>query len=133
MSEWIENCSVNGRCRFLPAYAIYIYANTLEVDWGLFGQVLRAGITILNAITQIVFSLITVDGHAIYPDFSLDNITDSGYVGSVILWGLSRPIDYSSSVYDCVTSWLSSTGLGANVDNIARDLQSHRDIGQGPY
>lgn len=95
MSEWIENCSVNGR-----------------FDWGLFGQVLPAGISILNDITRFVFSLITVDEYNIYPEFDNHRIEDS------------------ESAYDYVTSWFLNIGSGSSVDNIARDLQSHRDIGQ---
>jgi hypothetical protein len=88
MSEWIENCCVNGRCKCLPVLH-NIRVDPLEVDWGLFGQVLQTGIAILNAIAQIVFSLITVDGHNIYPNFGIDEIVDSEYVGSALSSGLS--------------------------------------------
>lgn len=66
-----------------------ICVNALEVDWGLFGQVLRAGIAILNMITQVVFSLVTVDGNTIYPDFGVDGIADSEYVGLAMSCDLS--------------------------------------------
>lgn len=58
-----------------------IRINPMEVDWGLFGQVLPAGISILNDITRFVFSLITVDEYNIYPEFDNHRIEDSEYVG----------------------------------------------------
>jgi hypothetical protein len=129
MSEWIENCSANGRCKCFILALRDIRINSFEVDWGLFGQVLEVGIGILNEIVRLGFGVITMDGQDIYPQFDNDGISDSECVSSI---PSSDPFDNncSSSVYDRVISWLSSTGI-VGVDNVARDLQSHRDIGQG--
>jgi hypothetical protein len=84
MSEWIENCSVNERCKcFIILYDIRVDA--VEVDWGLFGQVFRAGISVLNEIGGFVFDLINVDGEHLYPDFGSDGIADSEYVFYAII------------------------------------------------
>jgi len=131
MSEWVENCSVNGCCKSLAIVLRVISVDAIAVEWGLFGQVLHACVVILNEIARLVFGLITVDAQDIYPELGNDMIADSEYVTLLPSLCLSLPIDHPSSAYDHVASWLSSTGMGASVGNITRDLQSHKDIGQG--
>lgn len=82
ISEWIENCSVNGRCECfgLIFHEICINALVPKVDWTLFGQVLHVAVAVLNGIAHSVLDLAEVEGREPFSVFNKDEVQDSRYV-----------------------------------------------------
>ena len=47
LDEWIENCNRNDRSKLRPCFQVYLEL-MYEVDWGLYGEVIKASIAIFN-------------------------------------------------------------------------------------
>ncbi|KAG5735430.1 SAC3 family protein 1 [Termitomyces sp. T112] len=90
ISEWIEICAAN------------------DFDWHMFGQIVKAAISLINIVAHSVVSLISEQMvYDILPTFN------------------SQVVD-NDSAYDRIILWFST--VGSSADNIILNLQSHRNI-----
>ncbi|KAF8151652.1 SAC3/GANP/Nin1/mts3/eIF-3 p25 family-domain-containing protein [Crassisporium funariophilum] len=96
LDEWIENCGATGR-----------------FNWSLYGQLVQASITSLNAMSELVKSLLELQGQ-------LDPLPSFNHT----------LLDDSESAYDDANDWLSNLTSRDDARMVATDLQSHRNIGQ---
>ncbi|KAJ7770634.1 hypothetical protein B0H16DRAFT_218508 [Mycena metata] len=87
-----------------------------QFDWTLYCRLLDAGVSILNKTAFLSMSLVGLDAEEhLLPAFRPD-------------WNGMRD---SESVFEAVASWLASPQLnGLATGIIARDLQSHREMGR---
>ncbi|KAH9475152.1 SAC3 family protein 1 [Psilocybe cubensis] len=82
-------------------------------NWSLYGQVVQVSITLLNNMERAVRSMLELEGLADpLPDFNAAQVTDS------------------ESAYEDLFEWLSSLDSREDANQIAMDVQSHRNIGQ---
>ena len=134
LSEWIENCSINGVCELFPPHApLSILTLILLVNWRLYAQLVQVCVPLLNTMSLLVQSLLEVQGEQdLLPAFDYPQFEDSEYVP--FFCSVFQPffITYTKrSTFDDVNEWLSHWISRDDARMIAMDLQSHRNIGQG--
>ncbi|KAF5375889.1 hypothetical protein D9615_008201 [Tricholomella constricta] len=79
-------------------------------DWHIFGQVVQVAVALMNETVRSVSILISDEPHNVFPAFGNGDVMDN------------------NSAYERIIAWLSA--MGGSAENIALNLQSHRDIGQ---
>lgn len=79
LAEWLENCTVNGRCEplsFLIEICFSLF-RSFPVDWNLYAQLVQASVLLLNFISTAVQSLLELSGpRDPLPSFEYNRIGD---------------------------------------------------------
>jgi len=106
-------------------------SDLIVADWKLYCELLKASISVLDLISQLVHSLLEISKPLEpLPDFDHSKLDDSPWVPFEATETFSWQ-QINRSTYDGVLEWLSRFSLRDDARVIAMDLQSHRNIGQG--
>ncbi|KAF8063426.1 SAC3/GANP/Nin1/mts3/eIF-3 p25 family-domain-containing protein [Lyophyllum atratum] len=113
----VRSLTIRGAFKtFEPAFTSFISewiencSHDSYFDWYIFGQIVHAAVALMDTTTRSVLGLISEEPYDTFPAFDSSGVTDN------------------SSAYDHIIAWLSA--MGGSAENIALNLQTHRDIGQ---
>lgn len=80
LTEWLENCTVNGRCELniLCYLGMIAHGFLFLVDWNLYAQLVQASVVLFNCISTSIQSLLELSGpRDPLPSFEYSHISDS--------------------------------------------------------
>ena len=80
LDEWMENCNRNGRSKSCPCFQVYL-GLTSQVDWGLYGEVIKASIATFNINSALTHHVLkTSNPPEPLPPFNSLELSDTEWV-----------------------------------------------------